>query len=48
LLSVSPSDPVAAQQYYRRAMELGLPADADLENSLRMALIMSRIKRRTK
>ncbi len=48
LLSVSPSDPVTAQQYYRRALELGLPGDADLENSLRVALIMSRIKKRAK
>jgi Flp pilus assembly protein TadD len=48
LLSVSPSDPVAAQQYYRQALELGLPGDADLENSLRVAVIMSRIKKRAK
>jgi Flp pilus assembly protein TadD len=48
LLAVSPSEPDAAQQYYRQAVALGLPADAELENSLRMATILSRLKSRKK
>lgn len=48
LMAITPADPVGAQKYYRRAIELGLPADTDLENSLRMAVIISRIKNRPK
>ena len=48
LLAVNPPEPFLAQKCYKRAMALGLLADRDLENSLRIAEIMSRIKKRTK
>lgn len=48
LLAVTPPDAFLAQRHYKRAVELGLPADADLENSLRVAMIMARVKRRSK
>jgi Flp pilus assembly protein TadD len=48
LLAVNPPDPDTAQQYYRRALELGLPADKDLENSLHLSTILSRIKKHSK
>jgi Tfp pilus assembly protein PilF len=46
LLTIRPPDPDAAQRHYRRARELGLPADADFENTLRVAAILSRIKKK--
>lgn len=45
-LTIKPSNPVAAEKYYRQALDLGLEADADFENSLRMAFIVSRLKKR--
>jgi Flp pilus assembly protein TadD len=48
LLMVTPPDPETAELYYRRALELGLAPDADLENTLRIATIMSRIRKRVK
>lgn len=46
LMVVIPPDPETAEQYYRRAVALGLPPDADLENALRVATIMARLKKR--
>lgn len=45
-LTIKPSNPVAAEKYYQQALDLGLEADADFENSLRMAFIVSRLKKR--
>lgn len=45
-LTLRPADPVAAEQHYQRARELGLEADPDLENNLRMAFIISHLKKR--
>jgi Tfp pilus assembly protein PilF len=46
LLTIRPPDPDTAQRYYRRARELGLPADVDFENSLRVATILSHVRKR--
>lgn len=48
LLMVTPQEPQAAQAYYQNALALGLPPDADLENSLRIAQIMAKLKKRPK
>ena len=45
-LTLRPADPVSAEKYYLRSRELGLEADADFENNLRMAFIVSRLKKR--
>lgn len=46
-LTLRPADPVAAEKHYQSARELGLEADPDFENNLRMAFIISRLKKRT-
>lgn len=45
LISLSPPDAMESQKYYRRALELGLPPDPDFENTLRTALIITRLKK---
>jgi tetratricopeptide (TPR) repeat protein len=45
-LTLTPADPVSAEKHYRRALELGMEADREFENSLRMALIVSRLRTR--
>jgi len=46
-LTLKPADPVAAEKHYRQALALGMEADPDFENSLRMACIVARLKKRT-
>jgi tetratricopeptide (TPR) repeat protein len=46
LVTLKPPEVAESQQHYRRALELGLPADPDFENTLRTALIISRLKKR--
>lgn len=48
LISLMVPEPVEAQQYYRRALELGLEPDPEFENSLRAAMIISRLKKHGK
>lgn len=45
-LTLRPADPVAAEKHYQKARELGLDADPDLENNLRMAYIIQKLKKR--
>lgn len=45
LLSLLPPDADGAQQHYLRALELGLGPDPDFENTLRMNLVVSKIKK---
>lgn len=45
-LTLRPAVPVEAEKHYLRARELGLEADADFENNLRTAFIISRLKKR--
>ena len=45
LVSLTPPDVGESQQHYRRALELGLAADPDFENTLRTAQIIARIKK---
>lgn len=47
LISLSPPEVMDAQQHYRRALELGLAPDPDFENTLRTAMIISRLKKHT-
>lgn len=46
-LTLKPADPVAAEKHYRQALALGMEVDPDFENSLRMAFIVARLKKRT-
>jgi Flp pilus assembly protein TadD len=43
-LTIRPADPQSAERYYRKAMELGMEPDAEFENGLRSALIISRLR----
>lgn len=45
LVSVLPADADGAQQHYLKALELGLRADPDFENTLRMNLVITKIKK---
>lgn len=46
-LTLRPADPLAAEKHYEQALSLGLEADQDFENNLRMAMIVSRLKKRS-
>lgn len=48
LISLMVPEPGDAQQYYRRALELGLDPDPEFENSLRAAMIIARLKKHGK
>lgn len=48
LITITPPDLAASQQHYRRALELGLAADPDFENTLRTAQIIGRLKTQRK
>ncbi|MEI8350675.1 MAG: tetratricopeptide repeat protein [bacterium] len=45
LLSLLPPEAEGAQQHYLRALELGLNPDPDFENTLRMNLVITKIKK---
>jgi len=45
LVSLMPPDVDGAQKHYQRSLELGLKPDPDFENSLRMNLIITKIKK---
>jgi tetratricopeptide (TPR) repeat protein len=45
-LTIKPANPMAAEKYYMQALDLGLAADSDFENSLRSAFIVMRLKKR--
>lgn len=47
LISITPPDLEAVERYYRRALQLGVPADVEFENSLRTALVLSKLKKRS-
>lgn len=46
LISILPPDAEGAREHYQRALELGAPVDAELENALKTALIITRMKKR--
>lgn len=45
LMSITPPDVDAVQAHYRHALELGLAPDAEFENALRTALVISKIRK---
>jgi len=45
LVSLMPPDADGAQKHYRRALELGLKPDPDFENTLRMNMVITKIKK---
>ena len=44
LITITPPDAAESQKHYRRALELGLAADPDFENTLRTIQIITRLK----